>query len=65
MPHGIARALAALGLAAIVAAFATGPAWPHGLGFTADEAAWLDRQRAHDGTKCCDVRDVQVGQGVE
>lgn len=55
-----------LALAAVVVALAMArPAFSHGLGFTAEEAAWLDRQRAHDGTKCCDVRDVQVGQGVE
>jgi hypothetical protein len=55
-----------LAVAAVVAAVALArPAWSHGLGFTAEEAAWLDRQRSHDGTKCCDVRDVQVGQGVE
>lgn len=42
-----------------------GAAMAHGLGFTDAENDWLDRQRAHDGTKCCDRHDAHVGQNVE
>lgn len=41
------------------------PAMAHTPGLTADENAWLDRQRAADGTKCCDYRDVHIGRAVE
>lgn len=37
----------------------------HGPHMTPAQEAWLDRQRARDGTKCCDTRDVHVGQAVE
>jgi hypothetical protein len=37
----------------------------HSPRFTAEENAWLNRQRAHDGTKCCDETDAHVGQFVE
>lgn len=30
----------------------------HGSQFTADEVAWMDRQRAVDGTKCCNEHDI-------
>lgn len=33
--------------------------------FTAEENEWLNRQRSVDGMKCCDERDVHVGQAVE
>lgn len=49
-------------LAALVAAL---PALAHSPGLTPEENAWLDRQRARDGTKCCDFRDVQIGRAVE
>ncbi len=41
------------------------PALAHTPGLTEDENAWLDRQRARDGTKCCDYRDVFIGRAVE
>jgi hypothetical protein len=41
------------------------PAAAHTPGLTADENEWLDRQRARDGTKCCDFRDVFIGRMVE
>lgn len=36
----------------------------HGSGFTAEENAWLNRQRAVDGMKCCDETDAHVGLDV-
>ena len=59
----MAMLAAAAALAAVIAGCtaATG----HGLGFTREENAWLDRQRAIDGTKCCDERDAHVGENVE
>jgi hypothetical protein len=51
--------------AALLAACLAAPALAHGPGFTDAEDAWLNRQRAVDGTKCCDRRDVHVGQNVE
>lgn len=41
------------------------PAMAHSPGLTEAQNAWLDRQRARDGTKCCDFRDVHIGQAVE
>ena len=41
-----------------------GPALAHGA-FTPDENDWMNRQRAVDGTKCCDERDAHVGENVE
>lgn len=32
---------------------------------TPEENDWLERQRAVDGTKCCNDRDIYVGQDVE
>lgn len=58
------RIAAAIALAALVAA-AAAPAWGHGQTFTADENAWLNRQRAVDGTKCCNERDAMVGEVVD
>lgn len=40
-------------------------AFAHTPGLSEAEIAWLDRQRARDGTKCCDDRDVQIGRAVE
>jgi hypothetical protein len=39
-------------------------AFGHAPLFTPEENAWLDRQRARDGTKCCDERDAHVGVNV-
>lgn len=47
---------------AFLAAF---PVKAHGPLFSQDENAWLNRQRAVDGTKCCDRNDAHVGQNVE
>lgn len=52
-----AAALAALLLGLPVAAL--------GHGYTAEENAWLERQRALDGTKCCDRSDAHVSPDVE
>lgn len=41
------------------------PAAAHGPTFTDAENQWLNRQRALDGTKCCDRHDAHVGQNVE
>lgn len=41
------------------------PALAHGPHYTQDEIAWMNRQRALDGTKCCDERDVHIGTDVE
>lgn len=58
----IGQAVAAILVAlALVAA----PARAHDQAFTAEENAWLNRQRAVDGTKCCDERDARVGQLVD
>jgi hypothetical protein len=40
------------------------PAAAHERRFTPEENAWLNRQRAVDGTKCCDEHDAHVGQRV-
>jgi hypothetical protein len=58
---GIPLALA-LGLClwAIIASAAFGHA-----NITDAENEWLNRQRAIDGTKCCDRHDTHVGEGVE
>lgn len=40
-------------------------AWAHVSTFTDAENEWLDRQRAVDGTKCCDRNDAHVGLRVE
>jgi hypothetical protein len=53
-------ALGMVGALLLAAALAHG----HGPHMTPAEEAWLDRQHARDGTKCCDVRDVHVGQAV-
>lgn len=37
----------------------------HDRRFTAEENAWLERQRAVDGTKCCNEHDAFVGLEVE
>jgi hypothetical protein len=37
----------------------------HGGPFTPEEIEWMERQYAHDGTKCCNERDVYVGEVVE
>jgi hypothetical protein len=50
-------------IAALLLALAA-PAFAHG-NFTPEEEAWLERQRAVDGTKCCDRHDAHVGQNVE
>jgi hypothetical protein len=57
------RTLAAL--AATVLAFAPLPAAAHGPDFTEAEKAWMERQRARDGAKCCNEHDVHVGMVVE
>jgi len=36
----------------------------HDARFTREENAWLNRQRAVDGTKCCDEHDVTIGLRV-
>lgn len=54
-------ALHAVMLAACVAL----PAAAHQVTYTAEQNAWLNRQRALDGTKCCDETDVRVGVNVE
>jgi hypothetical protein len=51
------RALAVLLLLAV-------GAQAHDAGFTREENAWLERQRAVDGTKCCNEHDVTVGEHV-
>lgn len=42
----------------------TRPAAAHGQHFTQDEIAWLNRQVAVDGMKCCDETDAHVGTRV-
>ncbi len=37
----------------------------HGGPFTSEEIAWMERQHALDGTKCCNEHDVYVGQMVQ
>lgn len=54
------RVMRALALAALLAL----PAAAHSPRFTAEETAWLNRQRAIDGMKCCDETDAHVGQYV-
>jgi hypothetical protein len=49
----------------LLAALVALPAAAHSPGLTADDNAWLDRQRSRDGTKCCDFRDVHIGRAVE
>lgn len=49
--------------AALALMLLAGPAMAHG--FTAEENAWLNRQRAVDGTKCCDENDAHVSPNVE
>ena len=49
--------------AALALMLLAGPAMAHG--FTAEENAWLNRQRALDGMKCCDETDVHVSPDVE
>ena len=49
--------------AALALMLLAGPAMAHG--FTAEENAWLNRQRALDGMKCCDETDAHVGEDVE
>lgn len=51
----------ALALAACIAL----PASAHRVEFTAEQNAWLNRQHARDGTKCCDETDAHVGMNVE
>jgi hypothetical protein len=51
---------AALGCLALLAV----PAAAHDRGFSREENAWLNRQRAVDGTKCCDEHDAHVGLRV-
>lgn len=41
------------------------PAAAHRVEFTPAENEWLNRQRAVDGTKCCDETDAHVGLSVE
>lgn len=53
------------GALSIALAVVVPPAMAHSPGLTAEQNAWLDRQRARDGTKCCDFRDVHIGQAVE
>lgn len=50
----------AFALALLAAPFAIA----HDGRFTAEENAWLERQRAVDGTKCCNEHDVTVGVRV-
>lgn len=40
------------------------PAAAHDQRFTAAENAWLNRQHARDGMKCCDETDAHVGLAV-
>lgn len=49
----------------VVALLLTSSAMAHDTGFTAEENAWLDRQRAVDGTKCCNEHDVTIGERVQ
>ena len=49
--------------AALALLLLAGPAMAHG--FSAEENAWLNRQRAVDGMKCCDERDAHVSPDVE
>lgn len=56
---------AAVMRAAILATCIALPAAAHSPSFTAEENAWLNRQRSHDGTKCCDETDAHVGMAVE
>jgi hypothetical protein len=58
--HLLLIALGMVGALLLAAALAHG----HGPHMTPAEEAWLNRQHARDGTKCCDVRDVHVGQAV-
>jgi hypothetical protein len=55
--------IVAIALAILAALVAS--ALAHDRNFTPAENAWLNRQRALDGTKCCDERDAYVGQSVE
>jgi hypothetical protein len=56
----------ALAVLAVVMLVGAGrAAWGHGAGFTAEENAWLERQRAVDTTKCCNDRDAHVGHAVD
>lgn len=47
-----------------VLVLAAGHAFGHGEHFTHDEIEWMERQYARDGEKCCNERDVFVGQNV-
>ena len=47
-----------------IIALLAGPAAAHQQHFTPEENAWLHRQRAVDGTKCCDEHDAHVGERV-
>lgn len=52
---------------ALLALVSMGFAWSafgHGELYTADEIAWMERQRAVDGTKCCNEHDVHLGINV-
>lgn len=53
-------ALGAVGAMAFLLAVAAG----HGQRFSEAEIAWMERQRAVDGTKCCNEHDVRLGEGV-
>ena len=49
----------------LAAGHAFGHQAQHGGPFTNDEIEWMERQHARDGIKCCNERDVYVGQVVE
>lgn len=50
---------------ALLLALLAAPALAHDHAFTAAENAWLNRQYALDGMKCCDETDAHVGHHVE
>jgi hypothetical protein len=54
-----------IGAVVAAAVAASGAARGHGTGYTAEENDWFNRQRAVDGTKCCDENDAHVGENVE
>lgn len=53
--------LGLVGLLMLLAGLAHG----HGPHYSAAEIAWMERQHARDGMKCCNERDVHIGQDVE
>lgn len=51
--------------AVLALALLAAPAAAHDRAFTPAQNAWLNRQVARDGMKCCDETDAHVGLAVE